>query len=136
MKQPLRDGLRRRILALARQGPLTVASLFSGSGLAERVMERVQTYWREELGEAPSFQYLFLAELDERKRKFLLEQFPEVQHIFGDASKLTETKAWCFKKDLRSAQRAHHEGDMVLNHLPGFSLLPTLRRGPFRQRGP
>jgi len=136
LSHPLRTGLRRSILALARRRPLTVASLFSGSGLAERVMQRVQTFWAMELGETLGFQYLFLAELDERKRKFLLEQFPEVQHIFGDVSKLTEQKGWCFKQDLRSAQRGHHEGDTVLNPLPGFSLLTPLKRGPFRQRGP
>ena len=78
--------------------PLQVGTACSGTDICIPVFEALKDFWREDHELEAEVAHVFAAELDVDKRRFLLNQNPNVGHMFGDINGLASLRSWCYKE--------------------------------------
>ncbi len=90
--------VQRGLVALRNHGRITVGSMYSGSDVAARVLTKLAKHWGSQMQcDFDLFEHVFQCESDAGKRKWLLEQFPEVPCLFQDAATLSHQKCYDLK---------------------------------------
>ena len=77
--------------------PISFGSLFAGSDGLSRLMPKIASKLSSIAGFEITCGVSYQAENDPLKQKWLMEQFPEVRHLFSDVASLSQPKALCLK---------------------------------------